>query len=57
MGKIIRFEAEEKTWMEVLEEFLYLKQAQGLSKATITGYKNHVQHFFQRSLIVGSLRN
>ncbi|GAE32806.1 tyrosine-type recombinase/integrase [Alkalihalobacillus hemicellulosilyticus] len=34
--------------MEALEEFLYLKQAQGLRKATITGYKNHEQHFFQK---------
>lgn len=33
---------------QVIEQFIYWKQAQGLSPTTISDYRNHVKRFFKR---------
>ena len=36
------------TWEEALQQFLWWKQAQGLSKRTVEDYKPHVTMFYKR---------
>lgn len=36
------------SWEEAVQEFLYLKKAQGRSTATLNDYKRHISYFFKR---------
>lgn len=48
-ANILRFKQEiPQTWQEALDSYLFLKQAQGLRKATITGHRDVVRCFFNR---------
>ena len=50
MGRVIAIRKElPSTWQEALEQFLWFKQAQGLSTETIAGYKKDVSQFFRRN--------
>jgi len=43
IGKVIP-----KTWEDALQEFLFLKRAQGRSSTTISDYDRHTRYFFKR---------
>ncbi len=37
-----------ESWTDALQQFLYLKQAQGLAPRTLEDYRKHVTHFFTK---------
>ena len=46
--KLVPFKNSTISWQEALNGFLFLKQAQGLSKTTLDDYKRHAGYFFNR---------
>ncbi|MCF6096453.1 site-specific integrase [Thermovorax subterraneus] len=44
--QVLRLNPAPATWKEALEEFLFKKQAEGISKRTIEDYQEHVARFF-----------
>ncbi len=48
-GKVTKIEDyNPSTWEEAIEEFIYLKKAQGRSEGTIDDYQRHAKYFFNR---------
>lgn len=50
MAKVINFDERQSNvhWEEALQEFLFWKQAQGLSQTTLEDYKRYANMFFKR---------
>ncbi|TDA70644.1 MAG: site-specific integrase [Clostridia bacterium] len=49
MAKVLRMDkAAPETWEDALKQFLWWKQAQGVSDTTLEDYKRHVEYFFHR---------
>lgn len=48
-GKVLRLKKDvPPTWEEALQQFLYWKQAEGLSTTTLADYRKHIGQFFRR---------
>jgi site-specific recombinase XerD len=48
MGKVTALHKEAVTWEEALQDFLFFKKAQRVSKTTLDDYRQHVRRFFRR---------
>ncbi|MCX7924039.1 MAG: tyrosine-type recombinase/integrase [Clostridia bacterium] len=46
--KLTKLQQKDYTWENALKDFLFFKQAQGLSNRTISDYKKHANLFFKR---------
>jgi site-specific recombinase XerD len=49
MAKVVRLKKQaSNNWREAIQDFIYWKQAHGLSETTVNDYRYHLNQFFKR---------